>query len=474
MAAVRVILTSQIELLQAPQAALPGSASFGRSGPGYASFASPSSVPITPATPSVKVNNAAGDDAAAAPGPAPSKKAGKPRLPGLDSLRFFLIAYIATGHFIAFATRDAFILKFFSQINVWVGAFFVISGYVVGYTATELNKYEASSRIRDVVAYIVGRVSTFYPLYLLVQVLAGAIFVYADYTYNGPLATIAHGLMSLTLIQAWFPAHAEIWNAPTWFLSALTFAMVMLPFTVPTIASLKRKGLRVVLVCLTLLSLLPKLAYSYDLNAWTLMEGMLNAKTHPNILFWNITRFNPFYCLIEVLMGVAACRLVMIDGVDDDGKPSSSTPAAGSVLLPALGLLAITLARTAGWLTLNDPLTRCLLFVPLFTVLLVNLHRNTLAGPKGFTALLSQPLLVYLGTLSFPIFILHGALGQLFYKKIIATKVWGKVMGLDFFPAYMAVVLLTSAVATKFFLENKKVQEVSANVSKGITKFLTG
>lgn len=49
-----------VDAMQAPQAALPGSASFGRSGPGYASFASPSSVPITPSTPSVKVNNAAG------------------------------------------------------------------------------------------------------------------------------------------------------------------------------------------------------------------------------------------------------------------------------------------------------------------------------------------------------------------------------------------------------------------------------
>ncbi len=32
--------------------------------------------------------------------------------------------------------------------------------------------------------------------------------------------------------QAWFPAHAEIWNAPTWFLSALTFAMIVLPHVV--------------------------------------------------------------------------------------------------------------------------------------------------------------------------------------------------------------------------------------------------
>lgn len=40
----------------------------------------------------------------------------------------------------------------------------------------------------------------------------------------------------------------------------------------------------------------------------------------------------------------------------------------------------------------------------------------------GLSGVLSHPVLTYLGNISFPIFILHGALGQLFYKKIIATK----------------------------------------------------
>lgn len=57
-------------------------------------------------------------------------------------------------------------------------------------------------------------------------------------------------------------------------------------------------------------------------------------------------------------MGVAACRLVMVESVDDDGKPLQNPPAPGSALLPALGLLGITVARAAGYLTLNDPLTR--------------------------------------------------------------------------------------------------------------------
>lgn len=93
---------------------------------------------------------------AAAP---PAARSKKPRLPYLDSLRFFLIAYIATGHFIAFASPSLFVAKLFSQVNVVVGAFFVLSGYVAAYVATELNEYKASARIKPAVSYFVGRVA---------------------------------------------------------------------------------------------------------------------------------------------------------------------------------------------------------------------------------------------------------------------------------------------------------------------------
>jgi hypothetical protein len=55
----------------------------------------------------------------------------------------------------------------------------------------------------------------------------------------------------LVVLQAWFPAHAEIWNAPTWFLSALTFAMVVLPHVLPAIAAMRKKGLKLLLVSLS-------------------------------------------------------------------------------------------------------------------------------------------------------------------------------------------------------------------------------
>lgn len=46
-----------------------------------------------------------------------------------------------------------------------------------------------------------------------------------------------------------------------------------LPFALPVIAGFKRRGLQIAMVTLTAASLVAKLAYSYDLGAWTFFEG---------------------------------------------------------------------------------------------------------------------------------------------------------------------------------------------------------
>jgi peptidoglycan/LPS O-acetylase OafA/YrhL len=319
----------------------------------------------------------------------------------------------------------------------------------------------------------------YYPLFALVQLLFGAMFVYADNLYNGPLATAFHALLTFSLTQAWFPAHAELWNAPTWFLSALTFAMVVLPHALPPIAALRKRGLRALLLGLGAVSLLSKLAYTYDLpGALTFLEGVMSPRAHPNLLLWNVTRFNPFYCTLEVLMGVAAARLVMLDGVDDEGKPLASPPPhPGSALLPAAGLVGITLARAAGWVALNDPLTRGLVFIPLFTLLVMRLHRHTAAAaagakPAGLAGWLAHPALTYLGAISFPIFVVHQPIGQLFFKKVIATKLFGGVLPPSFFPAFLAIVLASAVALHHLFIENKKVRELSAAATKQLSAAL--
>jgi peptidoglycan/LPS O-acetylase OafA/YrhL len=345
------------------------------------------------------------------------------------------------------------ILAFFSQINVVVGAFFVLSGYVQAYVATTAGKREADpKRTGDKAKFIIGRIMGYYPLYLLTQLIFLPMFVYADNFYNGPIKTAFHFLITTSLSQAWFPAHAELWNAPTWFLSAFTFAMVVVPYALEPIAKMSKKSLKICMGVLTATMVAAKTAYSYDLNLWTAMDGLMSARTHPNIMFGNITRFHPFYALIEVLIGVVACRLVMLDGVDGD-KENEKAPA--SPLVPAIAMVGIIVLRTLGYLTLNDHLTRALLFIPLFTLFLMNVHRETIYKPgTGFSKFLAFKPLAYLGTISFPFYILHGPIGQLFYKKVIAMKVFGQVFTSYpmFFFAYMGITLAAAAAVQQFLM----------------------
>ena len=277
--------------------------------------------------------DAAPEPAAPAPAPAPPAKKKRPFIPALDSTRFFLISYITVGHFIACCTKDAFALKLLSQVNVVVGAFFVLSGYVVAYTCTELGEYKASPRIKPAPKFVASRIMGFYPLYLLAQLAFGWVFVYADNLYNGPIATAWHALITFTLTQAWFPAHAELWNAPTWFLSALAFATAVLPFALSSVASWRNAASRSPWLPSPPSPSSPKIAYSYDTAGWFFMEGMMGPKTHPNWLLFNATRFSPFMALVEILIGCVACRMIMVKECDPAEDPEGAKDSRAGILL---------------------------------------------------------------------------------------------------------------------------------------------
>ena len=447
----------------------------------------------------------------------PAKGKKRPFIPALDSTRFFLISYITVGHFIACCTRDPFFLRLLSQVNVVVGAFFVLSGYVVAYTCTELGQYKASARISPAPQFIMSRIMGYYPLYLLAQVLFAPVFLYADNLYNGPIATAWHAVVTFTLSQAWFPAHAELWNAPTWFLSALTFATVCLPFCLPAVASWRKKGLKTAMWALTAVSLVAKIAYSYDTNGWFFMEGTMSPKTHPSWMFWNATRFSPFMALVEILIGCVAARMVMIRECDDareelidegeaarlvmtgsrsgtvKNRSSGGDGGGGGVVfggggdfnfatspvVPLVGMIGVLFARAMGWLTMNDALTRGLLFIPLFTSFVMRVHVQTVyedlpnaargreeegeehrEGYNSFSKMLSAKWLTYLGAISFPIYILHGPIGQIFYKRAVASKLWGVVFTKypTFFLVYLAIVLVGAVAVHELFMKNKNIQ----------------
>jgi peptidoglycan/LPS O-acetylase OafA/YrhL len=393
---------------------------------------------------------------------APATAKGKRvRIAAFDSMRFFLICMIVLGHFVKFANPSDFVFNLLSQHNVVVGAFFALSGYVTAYTSTEIGQRAASPKLLDTPKqkWVLSKVFGYYPLHLLVLLLFSPMFLYADVHYSGWLIALWHGFLSATLTQAWFPMHAEVWNAPTWFLSALTFATALLPFSLPSMAKMNKPQLRRSAGWLFLINLLPKLGYFYDFaGAASLMEGITSPKQYPNLAVFNMQRFHPLFLVAEIMLGAVACRLVMLDDAPGE-EPRVSTNAL-STLVPFVGMGGILLTRAfPGVLQVSDLLVRSVIFVPLFLRFLMAVHRNTVRSVKDPTvAFLSNKLLVGLGNLSFPIFIVHGPIGQVFYKKMIATKLFGRVLtGPEFFGTYLVTVLMSAWLLQQMFLQSKAV-----------------
>ena len=242
-------------------------------------------------------------------------------------------------------------------------------------------------------------------MHWLVLLLFSPMFIYSDLTYGGWPQAVLHGIMSITLTQAWAPMHGEVWNAPTWFLSSMTFSTAILPFSLPKIAKMDKRALRKTFGWCALINLLPVLGYCYDHNTWGLVEGITPPKLHPALAPFNSQRFNPVFNVAEILMGAVACRLAMLDGVDPGDKDKPIKTDWMSTAVPFVGLVAILASRAAGLVPdCSDLLVRAVVFTPLFLKFVIGAHRNTVAGIKDPVGdVLSSKPLVWLGGLAFPI-----------------------------------------------------------------------
>ena len=235
-----------------------------------------------------------------------------------------------------------------------------------------------------------------------------------------------------------------------------------------------KKALRRTATWLTIISLLPKIGYMYDFGCLGISEGWTSPKAHPNLAVFNMQRFSPVLIAAEVLIGAVACRLVMLDGAsDDEAKPVSTN--AMSTFGPLVAIVGLLTARASGLLEVSDMFVRPLLFIPLFLRLLMATHRNTVRPDvvDPLVKALNSKLLVGLGGLAFPIFVVHGPLGQVFYKKLIAKKLFGQVLaGPGYFALYLGSVMALSWILQKTFMTNKSVGQWSKKSAESLASWM--
>jgi peptidoglycan/LPS O-acetylase OafA/YrhL len=249
-----------------------------------------------------------------------------------------------------------------------------------------------------------------------------------------PIEILGHALIVFSLLQAWNPQWGLLWNSPTWFLSAWLFANALFPKSFLILKKLPQKRLFFSLFSIFTFLLIVRIYYSTKVG----FCGLEELRKDLNWNTFNLHRFSPILNSLEFIAGIIVGILFTRD---------SAAPRLASFYSYAFGVLLVSVIVLRLWFPLNDLLSRTV-FIPLFLAWIYYLSFE-----KGIlSSILKTRALVYLGNISFSIYIVHGALGQLFYKRVV--RAWLGHEAPSFF-LYLAVLFVCSALLYHF-VEAKK------------------
>lgn len=280
------------------------------------------------------------------------------------------------------------------QGHLAVDFFFLLSGFILAYTyVTADGKVHGGAR-----PFWVARVARIYPVYLL-----GLALAFWPYILHGvnPHDAASSGVSHLLMLQAWIPS-TQAWNQPSWSLSVEAFFYVLFPLLLPLIARRGRRGLWLVFVGAWVLLVLTLLALN-EFGSSTDLSSLAGWRS--------IVRYNPLPSTPEFVAGAALGVLFVRHGASafplirrltsfgfDVFIAGAAIALAGALmLLFKFGIRSDGIDFAAG------------ATMPLLSVLIV-----LLAFQRGvIAALLVRPVVVWLGEISYGVYILHDPLWQL-------------------------------------------------------------
>lgn len=312
----------------------------------------------------------------------------RPKLLGLTTLRF-----LAALHVVLFHMRVEGLLpggpwwyqNFASIGYTGVNLFFVLSGFILVYTYANVP---ANPR-----RFWQARFARIYPAYALSLVLTAPSFFFAVRHLDIPYLAWskqhleAACVLTLGLLQSWFPQAALTWNAVCWSLSVEAFFYLVFPLLlVWTKQSTPRKQFSGILVW-SLVSL--------AISVWYIVvhpDGIDKINSGETTLLWkNILSFSPLVRLPEFLVGVFAGCLYL--SAKNNRKLATPLVVSGVLVVVALVLLADRIPR---------PLISAGFLSPAFAAIIYGLALR----PRWSAVLEFRPLVV-LGDASYSLYLLH-------------------------------------------------------------------
>lgn len=305
-------------------------------------------------------------------------------LPQLTFTRFVAASLVVFFHFGQSKTSLSvpFLGQFIPFFSTLVSYFFVLSGFLL--TVSTNTKSEGQRRSQ----FWINRIARVCPLYWFALVVSLIVLFFENLRDTDMFTTdyfFTSVLTNIFLLQSWFPDKALSINYPAWSLSVEAFLYLLFPFLYQSLIG--RSTFKICTISL-LLWVATQVIYFY-LRIYTPLL--------PNTAFVPILHVATFVTGISsgILFIRYRARLVA------HGQKLNKF-----LILAVIGCFALILSR-ASLIWYHE----AGLFTPVFALFILVMSVRT----NRFTQLMSLPVLVYLGEISYSIYLLQVPVSSTFY-----------------------------------------------------------
>jgi peptidoglycan/LPS O-acetylase OafA/YrhL len=308
------------------------------------------------------------------------------QLNALTSLRFFAAAFVVAFHYSDIYFDNSPRTGIVSIGYCGVTFFFLLSGFILSYNYRETD----FSRRENVLKYLIARFARIYPVYIL-SLIISVPFLIASSTEIAQLPVrivyLSSIILSLLGLQAWVPGAACAVNCPSWSISTEFFFYLMFPLLFPLIYRSPRRWFGVTIAAWAAVTTMLLVVWAELGQGQSIIDVTLAG--HPTAdLASQFVKFFPVNRLTEFMLGVVL--FVVWERHRDSLRR-----------IPMVGLFAIASAflllikAHVSQILLHDGLT-AIAWAPLIV-----------AGAGMRQGLLASRPMVFLGRISFSLYLLH-------------------------------------------------------------------
>jgi peptidoglycan/LPS O-acetylase OafA/YrhL len=346
----------------------------------------------------------------------------KPPLPALTGIRTLLAIFIILFHFTP--PHLGLLYPIINNGYVFVGVFFLISGYVLTYNYAD----RAGTLVKR--EFWLARASRLYPVYLLV-LLISVRMLQEEWHARSHMEFWQGIILTPFVLQGWSPSLATFWNTVAWTLSSEVVLYAAFPWLIR--APWPKRPLHLVLLLLGLwiIGLIPHSLYLL-LNPDHIVGPVDRYSSTQLIRFLKYTPL-PYVCTF--LTGVTLGKLQLALTLTPRQRLILS-----AVSLAAVGIFFYTLVLRTPYLLMHAGI-----MTPVFAALVLGL-----SGPHPISALFSWRPLLLIGESSYCLYLLHFNVFQLLHIYHVPERL--HLLRLDPWLSYGILILL--ALAAFHFVEN--------------------